>query len=188
MEAGQLGTRPRPARGTIIFLPRAQDKITTIRYQGVKGRTKDFDVVDLTAVLSRNSITLEGISYLPRESRELVNVCDLYSGALLFDQKKPVPSPGYLTGYLTPPRDIDHYFISMPKTRNILYRHPPILTEGHLHDPDRRFNPVTSLTYAPEMGKSDRYSHRSMNTTMQKPNIVEKNYSCDTSRFAWLAK
>jgi hypothetical protein len=92
-QTGQLGARTRSAGRAVVRLSRAENEILAVGATPLRV-AKEFNVIDLFAIVPGDSLAYQGLSDSPSAISQLLDVLHAQLQPMVAHKKKPVASPG----------------------------------------------------------------------------------------------
>jgi hypothetical protein len=134
-----------------------------------------FDVVDLCALGTANAGGSERLPDLPGEMDELVKVRSCNRVGMMFDQKKPVPSPRNIAGHGTESGYFDIDGSGPAVARDVFEGHGAVFVQRNSYDAYRCLNAVSAGVNSAQIGERSYDTDRSMPAHAQASAVVEEN-------------
>jgi hypothetical protein len=140
-----------------------------------RARTVEFDVIDLGSVRSMDFVGGERLANGPGvidERREMGSINDQ---GVIFDQEKPVATPGNVAGDRTVSGDVYFDCCCISVAGNVFDGHGAIFVEHRSHDADRRFDTMVAGFDLSHVGEGDHNTDGSVSTHAKASAVVEED-------------
>jgi len=148
----------------------------------------ELDVINLRALRTANAGGVEGLANLPGELDELVKVRSCTRVGMMFDQKKPVATPGHVAGHHTESRHFDVDGSGPAVARDVFESHGAIFAQDDSHNAYRCFYAVSTGLDPAQIRERSYDTDGSMPAHAQASAVVEENDARNAVCAGWFAE
>jgi hypothetical protein len=148
----------------------------------------EFDVVNLRVLRTANAGSVECLANLPGEMDELVKVRSCNCVGVMFDQKKPVATPGHVADHHTKSRHFDVDGSGPTVAGYVFEGYCAICVQDDSHNAYWRFHAMRTGLDPAQMRERGYNTNGSMPAHTQASTVIEENHARDAVRTGGFAE